>query len=60
MSLPITQALVCPHCGKKTETLMWQSINVSLDNDEAQQHGGEYIWPKEIAEAVNFFWRNLN
>ena len=31
MSLPITQALACPQCGKKTETLMWQSINVSLD-----------------------------
>lgn len=37
MSLPITQNLKCPRCGKESETLLWQSINVSLDNSLREQ-----------------------
>lgn len=33
MSLPATQILKCPRCGKESETLLWQSINVSLDKN---------------------------
>lgn len=37
MSVPRKEAVTCPHCGKETDIIIWESLNADLNPKEKQQ-----------------------